>query len=136
MSFESAKWTTEYMNDLPDSAFALIVDGEKDKEGKTVPRTSRNLPHHDSSGRVDLPHLRNAMARVTHTSLSGDQQKQAHDHLLRHYKELGMEHPPCSVPGCRGYSPARKKGMLEDYEAFRVHQATWLEAQGKRAIKF
>jgi hypothetical protein len=123
MSFQAAEWTTKYMNDLPDSAFALVVKGEKDKEGKTVPRTNRNLPHHDSSGKVDLPHLRNAMARVTHTSLSKDQQKQAHDHLLQHYKKLGMEHPKCSVPGCEGYAP--KKSMLEDWQAFYAYANAW-----------
>ena len=34
MSFAAAKWTTKYMNDLTDSAFALIVKGEKDEECK------------------------------------------------------------------------------------------------------
>jgi len=63
------------MNDLPDSAFALVVKGEKDSEGKMVPTTNRNLPQHDANGKVDLPHLRNAMARVTHTSLSKEVQK-------------------------------------------------------------
>jgi len=67
MSFEAAKWTTKYINDLPDDAFALIEPGgEKDEEGKTVPRTLRHLPHHKPDGSIDLPHLRNAMARVTH----------------------------------------------------------------------
>lgn len=93
--------------------------------------TNRNLPHHDSSGKID-PHLRNAMARVTHTSLSKAQQKEAHDHLLNHYKQLGMEHPKCSVPGCQGYAP--KKSMLEDTEAFRAYQEAWFRSQGKRAF--
>jgi hypothetical protein len=131
MSFYAKEWNTAYINDLPDSAFALVVKGEK-QEGKTVPRTNRNLPHHDSSGKVDLPHLRNAMARVTHTNLSKAQQKEAHDHLLRHYRELGMEHPKCSVPGCQGYAP--KKSMLEDTEAFRAYQEAWFRSQGKRAV--
>jgi len=131
MSFYAKEWNIAYINDLPDSAFALVVKGEK-QEGKTVPRTNRNLPHHDSSGKVDLPHLRNAMARVTHTNLSKAQQKEAHDHLLRHYRELGMEHPKCSVPGCQGYAP--KKSMLEDTEAFRAYQEAWFRSQGKRAV--
>jgi hypothetical protein len=118
--------------DLPDSAFAFIVPGEKDEEGKTVPRTNRHLPHHKRDGSIDLPHLRNAMARVTHTKLTREQQKQAHDHLLRHYKELGMAHPPCSVPGCKGYFPEkekeRKKGLLEDLDAFRAIQMARLES--------
>jgi hypothetical protein len=132
MSLRAAEWTTKYMNDLPDSAFALVVKGEKDSAGKTVPRTNRNLPHHDASGKVDLPHLRNAMARVTHTNLSKDQQKQAHDHLLRHYRELGMEHPKCSVPGCQGYEP--KKSMLSDIDGFRAYKEAWLKANNRTAV--
>jgi hypothetical protein len=136
MSFPAAKWTTKYINDLPDGAFAFVVKGSKDKEGKTVPRTNGNLPHHDSSGKVDLPHLSNAMARVTHTSLSKEQQKRAHDHLLNHYKQLGMEHPKCSVPGCQGYAPARKKSMLEDYQAFRAWQQELFCVHGKRLVDY
>jgi hypothetical protein len=133
MSFRAAKWDTAFINSLPDSAFALIdKGGSKDKEGKTVPRTLRNLPHHDSSGKLDLPHLRNAMARVTHTNLSKDQQKQAHDHLLKHYRELGMEHPKCSVPGCQGYEP--KKSMLGDVDGFRGLQEAWLKANNRTAV--
>jgi hypothetical protein len=124
MSFQAKEWDTAYINDLPDSAFAYVVKGEK-VEGKTVPKTNRNLPHHDKSGKVDLPHLRNAMARVTHTNLKPSQQKEAHDHLLRHYKQLGMEHPKCSVPGCQGYAP--KKSMLEDWQSFRAWQEAFVK---------
>ncbi|RMF92995.1 MAG: hypothetical protein D6734_11035 [Candidatus Schekmanbacteria bacterium] len=60
-----AKWTTAYINDLPDSSFAVIErGGKKDSEGKTVPRTYRHLPYKDADGKVDLPHLRNALARM------------------------------------------------------------------------
>lgn len=118
MSFQAAEWNTKLINDLPDSSFALVESGgTKDKEGKTVPRTLRNLPYKDASGKIDPPHLVNGMARVTHTNLSTALQKQAHDVLIRGYKQVGMEHPPCSVPGCKGYSPS-KKSMLSDYEAF------------------
>jgi len=64
---------------------------------------------------------------VTHTNLSKAEQKEAHDHLLRHYKQLGMEHPKCSVPSCQGYAP--KKSMLEDTESFRAYQEAYLRAQ-------
>jgi len=37
MVFRAAEWTTKYINDLPDSAFAFIaLGGKKDSEGKTV----------------------------------------------------------------------------------------------------
>jgi hypothetical protein len=133
MSFRAAEWSQKDINDLPPSAFALIdKGGSKDQEGKTVPRTLRNLPHHKPDGSVDRPHLVNAMARVTHTKLSGEQQKQAHDHLLRHYKELGMEHPKFSVPGCQGYEP--NKSMLGDVEGFRGYQEAWLKANNRTAV--
>jgi len=133
MSFEAAVWSTKYINDLPDSAFALIESGgKKDSEGKTVPRSLRYLPFKDKTGKIDLPHLRNGMARCTHTKLSTALQKKAHDVLLNAYKKVGMTHPPCSVPGCKGYSPA-KKSML-DAQTFRAFQEEWFRSQGKRAF--
>jgi hypothetical protein len=45
-----AEWTAAYINDLPDSAFACPDE--------------RKYPHHDASGKLDLPHLRNALSRV------------------------------------------------------------------------
>lgn len=60
-----AKWTTAEVNDFPDSSFAHIFPGgKKDEEGKTVPRSLRVLPYKDASGKVDLPHVRNALARA------------------------------------------------------------------------
>ena len=63
---ESEKWTREYINDLPDSAFLYIEDGgEKDEENKTTPRRLRHLPYRDKEGRIDPEHLRNAIARLS-----------------------------------------------------------------------
>jgi len=136
MSFEAAKWTTRYINDLPDDAFALIEPGgEKDEEGKTVPRTLRHLPHHKPDGSIDLPHLRNAMARVTHIKPKNMSKKEAvriaHEHLLRHYKELKIPHQPCEVNRlgikCEGYTPREeKKSMLEDWQAFAALREAYL----------
>lgn len=64
-TLEAAKWTRAYMNDLPDSSFAWVQPGgKKDSGGKTVPRTYRHLPYKDAGGKIDLPHLRNAIARL------------------------------------------------------------------------
>jgi hypothetical protein len=61
-----AVWNTQYVNNLPDSAFAVIMPGgELDDEKKTKPRTLRKLPYRNADGKVDLPHLRNALARVS-----------------------------------------------------------------------
>ena len=63
---ERAVWSSAYVNDLPDSAFACIdAGGTKDPSGKTTPRSLRHYPHHDASGAVDPAHLANARARVS-----------------------------------------------------------------------
>ena len=68
-----AVWTVAFMNDLPDSAFLHIEPGgEKDEDGRTVPRSLRHFPYKDASGKVDLPHLRNALARISQSSLSAE----------------------------------------------------------------
>jgi hypothetical protein len=60
-----AVWSTAFVNNLPDSAFLYIQSGgSKDSEGKTVPRSLRHFPYKGPDGKVDLPHLRNAIARI------------------------------------------------------------------------
>ncbi|MHA2023825.1 MAG: hypothetical protein ACTSWQ_09210, partial [Candidatus Thorarchaeota archaeon] len=60
-----ALWTTKYKNELPDSAFMWVDEGgEKDKTGRTVPRCLRHLPFKDINGKVDIVHVRNALARL------------------------------------------------------------------------
>ena len=88
----AATWTTAYQNDLPDSAFAVILPGgEKDDDGKTTPRSLRKLPHHDADGKLDLPHLRNALARLPQTDgLSESQKSRAMSHLEKHSKAAGV----------------------------------------------
>ncbi|MGB9672455.1 MAG: hypothetical protein ACPLZY_04850, partial [Candidatus Norongarragalinales archaeon] len=84
-------WTRRYINDLPDSAFAIILPGgEKDSEGKTTPRSLRKFPHHTADGKIDLPHLRNANARVPQSDLTPEQKREAMKHLAAHKKALGI----------------------------------------------
>lgn len=65
-----AEWTTAYVNDLPDSAFLHVSEGgEKDQTNRTVPRSLRHFPVRDASGSIDLPHLRNAIARIPQSNL-------------------------------------------------------------------
>jgi len=67
---EKAEWSTARVNNLPDSAFFYVENrGAKDEEGKTVPRTLRHLPYRNERGDVDLPHLRNALARLAMTNI-------------------------------------------------------------------
>ena len=99
-------WTRQYINNLPDSAFALILPGgEKDDEGKTVPRSLRKFPHHRQDGSIDIPHLKNANARVgmmlqnpkLRGNLTVDQLRKAKAHLDKHKKELGIGEPAESL---------------------------------------
>jgi Escherichia/Staphylococcus phage prohead protease len=87
-----AVWSASYVNDLPDSSFALILPGgTKDDQGKTTPRSLRKLPHHATGGAVDLPHLRNALARAPQmTGVSDSQRSRAVGHLNGHAKSEGV----------------------------------------------
>ncbi len=68
---EKAEWSGAFMNDLPDSAFLYVEPGgEKDGEGKTKPRSLRHFPVRDAEGELDLPHLRNALARIPQSNVS------------------------------------------------------------------
>jgi len=69
-TYELAVWETAYVNSLPDSCFAYIESGgQKDSEGKTVPRSLRHFPYKDASGKVDPAHVRNALARIPQSNL-------------------------------------------------------------------
>jgi len=93
---ELAKWDRAFINNLPDTAFAIILPGgEKDESGKTTPRSLRKLPHHNANVKsstennsVDLPHLRNALARLEQTDMSSGQISKARSHLEAHAKAL------------------------------------------------
>jgi|GEM_PF-7005395 len=72
---EKAEWSTAYQNDLNDSCFLYLEPGgEKDEEHKTTPRSLRHFPVRDAEGKLDLPHLRNAIARILQSNL-GDELK-------------------------------------------------------------
>lgn len=60
LSEKAATWTTQLVNGLPNSSFAVVETGYKEGMNKNA----RHLPFKDGSGKVDLPHLRNALARA------------------------------------------------------------------------
>lgn len=99
---QKAVWSTAFINDLPDAAFAVVLPGgKKDDQGKTVPRSLRMLPHHNGRvkrstehGTVDLPHLRNGLARIGQAKIPKDAKRRAQAHLEAHAKELLMTHKP------------------------------------------
>lgn len=79
-------WTSAYVNDLPDSAFAYIEPGGTKEDGKTTPRSLRHFPHHDAAGKLDLPHLRNALSRAPQSEFGA----KAMPHLRAHAKAAGV----------------------------------------------
>ncbi len=75
------RWTRKYINSLPDSAFASI---EYTSHGKKV----RHLPHHDHTGKLDLPHLWSALARIGQVKWVDPRNEAiARHHLEEHAKE-------------------------------------------------
>ena len=67
-----AQWTRAEINDLPDDAFLYVEPGgKKDEDGKTVPRALRHFPVYDADGKLDIPHLRNALARIPQSAVPG-----------------------------------------------------------------
>jgi hypothetical protein len=55
---ELAQWTRKFINSLPNSSFAIV------ESCADTNKAARHLPYKDSSGKVDLSHLRNALARM------------------------------------------------------------------------
>lgn len=96
-----ASWTTTYINSLPDAAFAVIEPAYR--SGQTQDKNARHLPHHtagvtntNDDSTVDLPHLRNALARVnqiqqvTDSITAEELRSKALAHLQAHAKRLGI----------------------------------------------
>jgi hypothetical protein len=73
---QAAVWNTAFIDSLPDASFAWIADGgKKDSENKTTPRSLRHLPYKDANGKVDLPHVRNALARLNQVQGLSDEER-------------------------------------------------------------
>lgn len=94
---QAEKWTREYINSLPNAAFAVIESGYKEGENKNA----RHLPHHTSSVKsasenstVDISHYRNALARanqvvsVLKNNSDSELRKKAVSHLEKHRSVL------------------------------------------------
>jgi len=82
----------------PDEAFIVERGATKDADGNTLQKF-RKLPHHNKNVKdpnenssIDLPHLRNALARVSQISTIKEDKtafiKRATSHLQKHAKAL------------------------------------------------
>lgn len=104
-----AVWTASYVNDLPDSAFLHVESGgSKDADGKTTPRSLRHFPYQDAGGMVDLPHLRNALARIPQSNLS----QSVKDELTA--KAQAILDKQKAIEGVTPEEPARAKVRTRD----------------------
>jgi hypothetical protein len=90
---QEAEWDTAYINDLPDSSFAVV---EPTYPEKTQDKRCRHLPFKDKAGNVDLPHLRNALARmnqiepVTDSISTADLRARSQKVLIAAAKDAGV----------------------------------------------
>jgi len=82
---EFAPWKSSTKTGLPDSAYAIVY------QPKGGGAKVRALPHHTSSGSLDLPHLRNALARWNQVTGVPSAIKQAGlRHLQAHARSAGV----------------------------------------------
>jgi len=103
MNQKLAEWTTAYINNLPDAAFAVIEPAYQ--RGDTEDKNCRHLPHHsdgvkdgsDSNDNIDMDHLRNAWQRRNQIKPVSDSISQdeliarAERHLRKHIKDLELD---------------------------------------------
>jgi len=112
-SIKEREWDAAFINNLPDAAFAVIKPAYL--RGETKDKRCRHLPHHkpnvkdpNENSSVDLPHLRNALARcgqikpVTNSISTRELREKARRHLERHaeallkkYQENRKKKSPC-----------------------------------------
>lgn len=87
------KWDRRYINDLPNSAFAVVEKGYKEggnKNARHAPHHNKNVKSASENSSVDLPHYRNALARVNQiksvlgTESDAELRKKAAAHLEKH----------------------------------------------------
>lgn len=87
-----AEWSTADVNDLVDDAFLYIAPGgEKDADGKTVPRSLRYFPVYNASSEVDLPHLRNALSRIGQADIPQAAKDAARDKAEQLLKQVTVD---------------------------------------------
>ena len=118
------EWDTAFINSLPDAAFAVIEPAYL--RGETKDKRCRHLPHHgpkvkdsDENGSVDLPHLRNALARcdqikpVTDSISAEELREEARRHLERHAKALLKTYQKDGEPKEKSPRETAKESILK-----------------------
>jgi hypothetical protein len=91
ITMTEATWSSSFVNDLPDASFLYIADGGTKEDGKTTPRSLRYFPVKDKDGTVDLPHLRNALARIPQAKIPAAAKEKAKAKAEALAKEHGVD---------------------------------------------
>jgi len=131
---DKAEWSAAYVNDLPDGAFLYVEGGgEKDGEGKTKPRSLRHFPYKDKDGKIDVPHLRNAVARIPQSSIGADKKEslQAHARRMLEDTQKGRANQYTGGGGGHGGGGGKGKPTLQNSPGSKVSAAA--NAAGARA---
>ncbi len=120
------EWTTAYINDLPNGAFAAVEPAYKN--GDTDNKNARHLPHHDKNGDIDMPHLRNAMARmnqiqpVTDSISTEDLRAMARKNLAVHEDMMGSEEDSMDITQMKELLEEMLKPIEEKLEVKQVKE--------------
>ncbi len=64
---ENVRWSSAYRRSLPDRSFLVVERNRvqyRDRQGRSHPLDTRHFPVRDHTGRIDCPHVRNAIARA------------------------------------------------------------------------
>jgi len=115
---EKAAWSRAFVNDLPDNAFLYVEPGgKKGEDGRTVPRNLRHFPVRGADGKLDLPHLRNAIARIPQAripGLTGDDLRALQDRARELLAEATEKNDVFSksIPLIKGTDPADERYVL------------------------
>lgn len=89
---QMAELSSAQKNELPDSAFALVLPGgKKDETGRTIPRSLRRLPYKNVRGIIDRVFLSNAFSLMPQVVAPAGLKRQALCKLLRAAKTVGVE---------------------------------------------
>jgi 2'-5' RNA ligase len=125
---EKSVWTTAFIDRLPDSSFLWVEPGgEKDEQHKTKPRSLRHFPYKDADGKIDLPHLRNAAARIPQADIPLAEKKRlelevqlllerAHRETTKEYQPDGTAATGDLFPPDNGVTAGYRPSTLDDIQ--------------------
>jgi len=139
------KWTKKYINELPDSAFLWVAPGGTKRQGRTHPLHLRSLPYKNKSGKVDLPHLRNSLARLRLTEDIPEREKpairkQACRVLVKHGGQCGTSEYSANQDlmadeeYASAYTEARESGATPAEADAYAHAMAWDDYHQRRML--